>query len=142
MDTNASGNGYGALAWVYDRLNADVDYVAWANFVEKCFSRYSEKKPELILDLACGTGRMTTELARRGYDMIGIDGSSEMLSEAYVASEGLGILYLCQDMRTFELYGTVGAVTCCLDSINYLLSGQHQLSARRGGRQTHLCKRP
>ena len=54
--------------------------------------------------------------------MIGVDGSDAMLGEAYEKSEGMGILYLLQDMRSFELYGTVGATLCCLDSINYLLS--------------------
>ena len=65
---------------------------------------------------------MTVELASRGHDMIGVDLSEDMLSEAYLRSEGKGILYLCQDMKSFELYGTVGAVVCCLDSLNYLLT--------------------
>ena len=73
-----------------------------------------------MLDLACGTGRMTRELAGRGYDMIGVDGSEDMLNCAYMSGTQ-GILYLLQDMREFELYGTVGAVVCCLDSINYLV---------------------
>ncbi len=118
---------YGAIARVYDRLNAEIDYAAWANFVEACFSRYLPNKPELLLDLACGTGSMTLELFRRGYDMIGVDGSADMLSVAYerAAEKNIaGALFLLQDMRTFELYGTVGAVTCCLDSINYLLDEQ------------------
>ena len=115
--------GYEALARVYDRLNAQIDYEAWADFVEACFDRYLPSRPELVLDLACGTGTMTRELAKRGYDMIGIDGSPEMLSEAFSKNDGEhSILYLNQDMREFELYGTVGAVSCCLDSINYLLS--------------------
>ncbi|MBE6550441.1 MAG: class I SAM-dependent methyltransferase [Ruminococcaceae bacterium] len=117
--------GYSAIAGVYDRLNADIDYKKWADFFEGHFDRYLEKRPEIILDLACGTGTMTRELARRGYDMIGVDGSEDMLSEAYIKGddEGVsGILYLCQDMRSFELYGTVGATVCCLDSINYLLT--------------------
>lgn len=112
---------YDAIAHVYDKLNADIDYRAWADFVEKCFDKFLPQRPSLLLDLACGTGSMTVELASRGYDMIGVDMSEDMLSEAYLRSEGRGILYLCQDMRSFELYGTVGAVTCCLDSINYLL---------------------
>jgi len=112
--------GYNAIARVYDKLNAELDYGAWADFFEKCFSAFLEKRPELVLDLACGTGRMTRELAGRGYDMIGVDGSPEMLSEAYMR-DSEGILYLLQDMRSFELYGTVGAAVCCLDSINYLL---------------------
>ncbi len=114
--------GYRALARFYDQLNSEIDYAAWADFMEACFSRYLSEKPRLVLDLACGTGSMTAELARRGYDMIGVDGSAEMLSEAFsrTANTG-GILFLQQDMRSFELYGTVGAVTCCLDSLNYLL---------------------
>lgn len=121
---NDALDAYGAIARVYDRLNAEIDYAAWADFVEACFSRYLEQKPELLLDLACGTGSMTLELQRRGYDMIGVDGSPDMLSVAYeraAEKECEGALFLLQDMRTFELYGTVGAVTCCLDSINYLL---------------------
>ena len=119
----AGCEGYEAIAHVYDKLNAEIDYAAWADFVERCFDRYLPARPSLVLDLACGTGSMTLALARRGYDMIGIDGSADMLSEAFSrAADFPGVLWLCQDMRAFELYGTVGAVTCCLDSLNYLLS--------------------
>ena len=117
----ANYEGYEAIARVYDKLNADIDYKAWADFFDKCFDKYLVSRPELVLDLACGTGRMTRELAARGYDMIGVDGSEDMLSEAMYSYDREGILYLHQDMRSFELYGTVGAVVCCLDSINYLL---------------------
>ena len=114
--------GYNAIARVYDKLNAEIDYGAWADFFEQCFDRFLKAHPELVLDLACGTGSMTRALSARGYDMIGVDGSAEMLAEAYAQkTEGDSVLYLQQDMRTFELYGTVGAVTCCLDSLNYLL---------------------
>ncbi len=118
--------GYNAIASVYDKFNEEIDYKKWADFIEASFDRYLEKRPELVLDLACGTGKMTRELSGRGYDMIGVDGSAQMLS---VASDGNydkdlnkihEILYLLQDMRSFELYGTVGAVVSCLDSINYL----------------------
>ncbi|MBQ7380620.1 MAG: methyltransferase domain-containing protein [Clostridia bacterium] len=112
--------GYSAIAEIYDRLNAEIDYGAWADFIEKNFERYLAEKPSLLLDLACGTGSMTVALSERGYDMIGVDGSEEMLSVAYERSAGKNILYLLQDMRRFELYGTVGAVTSCLDSLNYL----------------------
>ena len=114
-----SYDGYLAIAGVYDRLNKEIDYSKWASFFEDCFKKYGKNKPEIILDLACGTGRMTCEMARRGYDMIGVDGSVDMLSEAY-SKDTSGILYLCQDMRELELYGTVGATLCCLDSLNYL----------------------
>lgn len=116
--------GYDAIAGVYDQLNRELDYEAWADFFEQCFAQFLPTPPELVLDLACGTGRMTRVLAKRGYDMIGVDGSTSMLSEAYEQSEEESILYLCQDMREFELYGTVGAVVCCLDSINYLLKDE------------------
>ncbi len=115
--------GYHAIARVYDRLNADIDYVSWADFFELCFDRFLPARPEIVLDLACGTGSMTLQLASRGYDMIGVDGSADMLSEAFTRAQGdPRILWLQQDMRELELYGTVGAVTCCLDSLNYLLS--------------------
>ena len=117
-------DGYGAISSVYDKINSRVDYVAWADFFERCFDRYLERRPELMLDLACGTGSMTLELAKRGYDMIGVDGSSDMLNVAFDRKYDLelknDVLFLLQDMREFELYGTVGAITCCLDSINYL----------------------
>ena len=77
-----------------------------------------------ILDLGCGTGKMTLELASRGYDMTGIDYSPEMLDVARRESErrGCDVLWLCQDMREFELYGTVDVAVCCLDSLNHLTS--------------------
>ena len=120
-------DGYRAIARVYDRLNAEIDYGAWADFVENCFDRYLKQKPSLLLHLACGTGRMTLSLAARGYDMIGVDASEDMLTVAHQRSFETGcsdVLFLLQDMRAFELYGTVGAVSCCLDSINYLLKPQ------------------
>ena len=124
--------GYSAIAEVYDKLNAEIDYVAWASFIEACFDRFLCKRPELVLDLACGTGRMTAELAGRGYDMIGVDGSEEMLAVAYDNCLSAGQdddlsarpMYLLQDMRRFELYGTVGATVCCLDSLNYLIEDE------------------
>ena len=121
MKNNNSSGSYGPLARVYDRLNAEVNYVAWADFFEECFKKFSPNRPELILDLACGTGRMTYEMLSRGYDMIGVDGSAEMLTEALIRREDpSNPLFLMQDMREFELYGTVGAALCCLDSLNYL----------------------
>ena len=71
---------YDAIASIYDSINADIDYSSWADFIEKIFKKHSKiGKPDLVLDLGCGTGSMTLELARRGYDMTGIDYSPEML---------------------------------------------------------------
>ncbi len=114
---------YDAIASVYDSINSEIDYSAWADFIEECFKRYLDLKPELVLDLACGTGSMTFELHSRGYDMIGADISEEMLNKAYDKSYDKSIndiLFIRQDMRDFELYGTVGAICSCLDSVNYL----------------------
>ena len=115
---------YDLLAPFYDAINADIDYEKWADFIEKILKKECKSRPELVLDLGCGTGRMTLELARRGYDMTGIDYSPEMLDIARSAAEeeGHDILWLCQDMREFELYGTVDAAVCCLDCINHLES--------------------
>ena len=115
---------YSTISRIYDNINSQIDYRTWADFIEKCFDRYLERKPELVLDLACGTGSMTFALAERGYDMIGVDASAEMLMQAYgrkfERELEKDVLFLQQDMKNFELYGTVGAVTCCLDSVNYL----------------------
>lgn len=115
---------YDLLAPFYDSINSDLDYKKWADFIEKIFVKEMKCKPELVLDLGCGTGRMTLELSSRGYDMTGVDCSPEMLDIARNAAEEQGddVLWLCQDMREFELYGTVDAAVCCLDCINHLIS--------------------
>ena len=115
---------YGALAPYYDKLQQDVDYCRWADFFEEIFSANFDGKVSDVLDLGCGTGVMTLELCRRGYDMIGVDISPEMLTVARQAGEDEGmsdkLLWLCQDMCSFELYGTVEATVSCLDCINHL----------------------
>ena len=85
-----------------------------------------QQEHNTILDLGCGTGTLTELLAKRGYDMIGIDNAQEMLQIAMDKRErsGLDILYLLQDMRSFELYGAVGAVISVCDSVNYLLEDE------------------
>ncbi|MBE6632678.1 MAG: class I SAM-dependent methyltransferase [Ruminococcaceae bacterium] len=111
------------MAEFYDELNSEVPYGEWAEFLHGLIKRYGREDISLVLDLACGTGIITRKLASLGYDMTGVDLSTEMLDIARgeAEKEGQDILWLCQDMRGFELYGTVGAVVCCLDSINYLL---------------------
>ena len=118
---------YDLLAPIYDPINSDIDYARWADFIEEIISReYKVGKPELVLDLGCGTGSMTLELAKRGYDMTGIDYSCEMLDVARNRAIDAGLhdkmLWLCQDMTEFELYGTVDVTVSCLDSINHITS--------------------
>lgn len=117
---------YDLIAPIYDRINGEIDYTEWADFLEKVFISHMNKKPELVLDLGCGTGRMTVELANRGYDMTGVDYSPEMLDKARNRAEKYGkdILWICQDMCEFELYGTVDAAVSCLDCINHLTDPQ------------------
>ena len=118
-----SHEAYHAISAFYDRVNADIDYDAWADYIEENICRHLPARPELVLDLACGTGSMTLTLARRGYDMIGVDGSAEMLNIAMDrarAAQHPEILFLLQDMREFELYGTVDVTVSCLDCINHL----------------------
>ena len=113
---------YEALAGCYDALTEDVAYVRRADFIEKLLRR-SRVDVRTILDLACGTGTMTWLLARRGYEMIGVDGSEDMLAEARekeTAVPGERPLFLHQEMTHLDLYGTVEAAICCLDSLNYL----------------------
>lgn len=113
---------YDLLAPFYDAINAEINYIKWADVIEQIFKKECSARPDLVLDLGCGTGKMTLELARRGYDMTGIDYSPEMLDIAreIAEKEGHDVLWLCQDMREFELYGTVDAAVCCLDCINHL----------------------
>ncbi len=115
---------YCDFAYVYDNLMSDINYSKWADYIEAFFNRYNLKKPELILDLACGTGNLTLELSRRGYDMIGLDMSPDMLSCAAEKSTAAGVtpLWICQDMRNFELYGTMDVILCTMDSLNYILN--------------------
>ncbi len=117
---------YDILAPIYDAVNRDVDYSAWADFIERIALSNMKSKPELVLDLGCGTGRMTIELAKRGYDMTGVDSSAQMLDTARERAEeadvGDKMLWLLQDMREFELYGTVDLTVSCLDCINHLTS--------------------
>lgn len=92
-----------------------------------------DSEKNLVLDLGCGTGTLTELLYRKGYDMIGVDYSQEMLNIALSKKEksGSGILYLCQDMRELDLYSTVGTVISACDSVNYLLEGEEVVETFR-----------
>ena len=112
---------YEKFAQVYDLFMDNIDYEGWAEYVTDRLREY-EITDGLVLELGCGTGTMTGLLAGKGYDMIGVDNSEEMLGEAMEkrAESGHEILYLEQDMREFELYGTVRAIVSICDSMNYL----------------------
>ncbi len=110
---------YQGFARLYDVLTFDVDYDGMANFI--CQRLQANKiHAGLVLDLACGTGTLTLALAQKGYEMLGADASEDMLSVARQKKGAENILFLNQPMEDFELYGTVDAIVCALDSINYL----------------------
>lgn len=111
---------YESFARVYDTFMDNVPYDQWAEDYGRIMKEHGIQDG-IVLDLGCGTGSLTLRLAEKGYDMIGVDYSMDMLEIAREKSEGKDILYLEQDMREFELYGTVGAVLCVCDSINYIL---------------------
>lgn len=137
---------YTDFAAVYDIFMDDTPYQEWADFLAELIEKYGISKRNqaadvsggsngnrkneilssernLVLDLGCGTGTLTELLYRKGYDMVGVDNSGDMLNVAFDKRERSGseILYLCQDMRQLDLYSTVGTVVCVCDSINYLL---------------------
>lgn len=136
---------YTSFAQVYDLFMDNVPYEEWSRYI---ISLLKEERIEngLVLELGCGTGKMTRLLAAAGYDMIGVDYSEEMLeiareyqfeqeSEEAPAADDMAdmpdsdkrILYLLQDMREFELYGTVRAVVSICDSMNYVLEEEELL---------------
>ncbi len=119
VDYSDEDSKYTSFAEVYDKLTGDVNYKKRVSYIEKLFKKFGTK-PQLVLDLACGTGSITKIMSDKGYDMIGIDGSPDMLNIAKSKSDDDSILYLCQQMPEFELFGTVDAVLCLLDSINYV----------------------
>ena len=124
---------YDALAGSYDELTEDVDYPGLADFVEKLFTR-QRRAVRTVLDLACGTGTMSHLLAHRGYEVIGVDFSPEMLAvaaEKPVAGLREPPIFLCQPMEKLDLYGTVDACICLLDSVNHVTSPKRLLEAFR-----------
>lgn len=113
---------YEALAGSYDALTADVDYPRWADYVERHFARTGQEIAT-VLDLACGTGSLTRELACRGYRLIGVDKSADMLAVAEEKCRDLDPRprFFCEGMESLRLPELVDACVCCLDSVNYVL---------------------
>ncbi|MBQ2706072.1 MAG: class I SAM-dependent methyltransferase [Agathobacter sp.] len=110
---------YTSFAQVYDLFMDNVPYEQWGTYLLNLLKEHGIEDG-LLLDLGCGTGKLTRIMESFGYDMIGIDNSFEMLDIAR-EHESSNILYLMQDMREFELYGTVRAIYSACDSINYIL---------------------
>ncbi|MDO4317146.1 MAG: class I SAM-dependent methyltransferase [Lachnospiraceae bacterium] len=115
---------YSEFAWIYDDCMDNVPYDRWAEFLTALLREHG-LTGGIVADLGCGTGEMTLRLAAAGYDMIGVDASEEMLEiarEKGYDRECSSILYLHQDLRELELFGTVGAFVSVCDTMNYLLT--------------------
>ncbi len=144
-------NTYQAFASVYDELMSDVPYDEWCDRIDRDIRKYGvsetpgERKEavsceeavlaserDLVADLACGTGVVTRKLFDKGYDVFGVDISSEMLSRAQASDDGRGIMYLNQDICELDLYSTIGTAVCICDSLNYLLSDEELEAAFAG----------
>lgn len=123
---------YTSFAKVYDTFMDNIPYEEWGKYLTGLLEEYGVKEG-LVLELGCGTGSMTEILAGKGYDMIGADNSEEMLEIAIEKRESSGhdILYLLQDMREFELYGTVRAVVSVCDSVNYVTEEEELIEVFR-----------
>lgn len=112
---------YNNFAKYYDFLMRDVDYKSRAKYLYSIFESFG-KIPTLLLDLACGTGNISNEFAKRGVSVIGVDISEEMLAVAQEKSraQNLDVLYLCQPANRLDLYGTVDGAVCTIDSLNHI----------------------
>ena len=116
---------YSLFSTVYDMFMDNVPYIEWADGIEQTLKKHGINEG-IVLDLGCGTGTLTKMLADKGYDMIGIDGSEEMLLIAREKDENT--LFLCQDISEFELYGTVRAVISTCDTLNYILDEEELIN--------------
>ena len=128
-------NAYQGFAGVYDEFMDNTPYEEWAERLDCLIKKYGVSLPErdaenlldseknLVLDMGCGTGTLTELMYQKGYDMMGIDLSGEMLAVAMdkKTESGSHIIYLQQDMRELELYSTVGTIYSMCDSVNYIL---------------------
>lgn len=112
---------YRRFAMHYDVLTGNIDYDARARYFDGLIREHIEvTKNTILLDLACGTGNLSVRFAALGYDVIGVDMSADMLSQALAKESARPVLYLCQPMDELDLYGTVDVCVCALDSLNHV----------------------
>ena len=113
---------YEKLADYYDALVADDEATqSWCNLIYDYIDKGS------ILELACGSGEITCELARNGYQMFASDISESMLLKCQ-EKQVEGMRYQVIDMRKFDLNEQFDGILCLCDSFNYILKDQDVIS--------------
>jgi len=119
---------YGSLADHYDLLQSGTDVRTISGRVDALIKRFGPKTGDgelgklILCDLGCGTGSITFELARNGYEVIGVDRSQEMLSVARetFSEGGREALFICQNISRLDLYGTADVFVSLTDTLNHL----------------------
>jgi len=132
---------YSSISEIYDIWQEQNNPDKWVLYTEKIIKRHLMKtkgdgadQKFILLDLGCGTGNIAIKMAENGYEVIGIDKSSEMLSIAKGKSKSEMIQFVCQDITEFELFGTVDIIICFLDTVN------HITNKKRLRKMFSLCK--
>ena len=113
---------YRYLAGIYDMCLYDVDYEEWYRYIKGLLDECGVSGD--VIETACGTGNLTQYLAR-DYDVIAVDRSEEMLSQARekLRKQGKDAVFVCCDMAEFEREKGSPAVVCAMDGVNYLTEG-------------------
>ena len=117
-------NFYDALALYYDTMQSDMDAVAWADFISKLIKRHSVSEVQSITDLGCGTGSVTVELAKKGYDMTGLDSAEEMLAQASAKEGAEEVFWSVQDITDFDIGGKTDCFISTLDTVDHITDGE------------------
>ena len=117
-------NFYDALAMYYDTMQSDMDCIAWADFISMLIKRHSGRMVESITDLGCGTGSVTIELAKKGYDMTGIDSAEEMLAQASSKEGSEEVFWSVQDITDFDIGGKADCFISTLDTVDHITDGE------------------
>ena len=117
-------NFYDALAMYYDTMQSDMDPASWADFISMLIKRHASRKTDSITDLGCGTGSVTVELAKKGYEMTGIDSAEEMLAQASSKEGSEEVFWSVQDITDFDIGGKNDCFISTLDTVDHITDGK------------------
>ena len=117
-------NFYDALALYYDTMQSDMDAAVWSDFISKLIKRHSVSEVQSITDLGCGTGSVTIGLAKKGYDMTGIDSAEEMLAQASAKEGAEDVFWSVQDITDFDIGGKTDCFISTLDTVDHITDSE------------------